>query len=207
MERALEFVLEILVPLVSAYVLYRALPSTASVRGPLKGFKINLQGAFAGYFALVLLVFVFHDKLFPPPPPPPPRYEVWAVNGKISYENGDADKLAGQTTIEMDPPVWKVHNDGTFHAEFATQPGPGEEMAFPVIHIDLADHQHEPVPVYLDGKPRLYEEHQYAVRVDKQGKEIQVEEPIVLKSKPASLGPAYDAATAVKPQLPSEHEP
>ena len=37
-------------PIVPAYLLFKALPSTAIVTGLLHGFKIDLGGAFAGYF-------------------------------------------------------------------------------------------------------------------------------------------------------------
>ena len=44
----------LLLPLVPAYVLYRTLPSDTKVFGPFKGLNIQLSGAFAGYFLLVL---------------------------------------------------------------------------------------------------------------------------------------------------------
>ena len=202
MQRSFEFAMEILVPMLAAYGLYKKLPSKASVKGPLKGLQLNLQGAFAGYFALVLLVFAFHDKLFPPPPPPPPTFEVWRVDGKIEYEDGDAEKLAGQTTIEIDPPFWGVGRDGTFHVEFIAQPGPGEELAFPVLHVDLNDQQHEPVPIYLDGKIRPYETDQYQVRQDRTTKEIVVEKPILLRIKKLPKGQAYNETSAENPGPP-----
>jgi len=44
----------LLVPLVPAYILYRNLPSETKVSGPFKGLNLQLTGAFAGYFVLVL---------------------------------------------------------------------------------------------------------------------------------------------------------
>ena len=52
-----------LIPLIPAYVLYKTLPAETSVTGPFQGFKINLSGAFGGYFLLVLIAFGFSLKL------------------------------------------------------------------------------------------------------------------------------------------------
>lgn len=45
----------LLVPLAPAYILYRKLPSDTVVKGPFKGLTVQLTGAFAGYFVLVLV--------------------------------------------------------------------------------------------------------------------------------------------------------
>lgn len=210
MQRVLEFVVMVLAPLLLAVVIYRFAPSRAAVTGPLKGINLNLQGAFAGCFAFMLLIFSFHDTLFPPPPPPPPpppKYEVWSVDGKIVYEGDDPAKVAGQTTVLMDPPVWTVHPDGGFHAEFVAQPGhSGSSVEFPVMYVDLNDQQHQPVPLYLDGKPRPYEADQYTVHVDQQGKQIHVDKPIVLKKK-SLPGAPYNASNAEVAHPTQEHQP
>lgn len=52
-----------LVPLIPAYILYKTLPAETSVKGPFQGLKINLSGAFGGYFLLVLIAFAFSLKL------------------------------------------------------------------------------------------------------------------------------------------------
>jgi hypothetical protein len=211
MQRLLEFAVMVLAPLLLAVVIYRFAPSKAAVTGPFKGVSLNLQGAFAGCFAFMLLIFSFHDKLFPPPPPPlPPKYEVWSVDGKIVYDGDDPAKVAGQTTIYMDPPVVTVQKDGTFHAEFPTKPGyGGSNVDFPVMYIDLNDQRHDPVPLYLDGKPRPYETNQYTVHIDQQAKEIEVEKPVVLKKKaaPSATSAPYNASNAAPAQPAQEHQP
>jgi hypothetical protein len=205
MQRLLEFAVMVLAPLLVAVVIYRFAPSRAAVKGPFKGVSLNLQGAFAGCFAFMLLIFSFHDKLFPPPLAP--KYEVWSVDGKIVYEDADPAKVANQTTILMDPPLWTIHPDGTFHAEFATQPGlSGSNVEFPVMHVELNDQQHDPVPLYLDGKHRLYETNQYTVHIDQLTKEIQVEKPVVLKRKALPSTP-YNPSNAEAAHPTQEHQP
>ena len=43
-----------LLPLVPAYLLFRALPSQAEISGPFKGMTVKLGGAFAAYFLVFL---------------------------------------------------------------------------------------------------------------------------------------------------------
>lgn len=79
----------LLIPLVPAFVLYWMLPSKASVTGPLKGLNINLQGAFAGYFALFLvaagLVQVWKPSGL--------DYELYQLSGMINLDVGPNETL------------------------------------------------------------------------------------------------------------------
>lgn len=197
-ERALEFALEILLPMAVALIIFKYTPSTANLKGPLQKFTLDFQGAFAAYFGLVLLIFSFHGKLFPPPPPP--VCETWKVDGKVAYEDGDAAKLAGQTKISIDPPIGNVAPDGTFHAEFVNAKGNEDGMYGRTLHFDLDDQRHEPVPVYLDGIKRAYEKEQYEILMDDKSGRIQVTKPIILKVKHPNAGPAYNAGKAEQPQ-------
>ncbi|MBM9596264.1 hypothetical protein [Roseitranquillus sediminis] len=55
----------VLVSLVPAWILYRILPSTSVVTGPFKGFDLNLTGAFAGYFIIMIFgasILMFYVK-------------------------------------------------------------------------------------------------------------------------------------------------
>lgn len=45
----------VVIPLIPALLLYWLLPSKTQVKGPFKGLNLNLQGAFAGYFLVLLL--------------------------------------------------------------------------------------------------------------------------------------------------------
>jgi hypothetical protein len=71
-------VIAILLPLLPAYILYRNLPAKTVVKGPFKGLSIQLSGAFAGYFLLVLIMqaFVFFR-------PKAPEFELYRVEGLV----------------------------------------------------------------------------------------------------------------------------
>jgi hypothetical protein len=77
----------LLLPLIPAFLLFKLLPNTAVVSGPLQGVRIDLSGAFAAYFALVLLVLSTHSIWNPPPPPP--AYQVWTVSGRVTDNDGN----------------------------------------------------------------------------------------------------------------------
>src|SRR5215210_568088 len=74
-------VLIVLLPMVPAIAIFKLLPSRAAVTGPFKGLKINLGGAFAGYFVLlVLLLSIFHT------PPAEGRSQIWRVKGRVRFD-------------------------------------------------------------------------------------------------------------------------
>lgn len=77
----------LLLPLIPAYLLFKLLPSNAVVNGPLQGLRIDLSGAFAAYFALVVLVLSTHSVWNPPPPP---ASQVWTVSGRVTDSAGNA---------------------------------------------------------------------------------------------------------------------
>lgn len=85
----------VLIPMIPALILYAVLPSRATVSGPFKGLNIRLQGAFGGYFLLVLVVVAvvvegrlseerrlsetrLSANLYP-------KYETWTVEGSFKF--------------------------------------------------------------------------------------------------------------------------
>jgi hypothetical protein len=99
----------LLLPIIPAFLLFKLLPNTAVVNGPFQGLRIDLSGAFAGYFALVLLVLSTHSVWNPPPPPP--GYQVWTVSGRVTDNDGNAIPnlntgdfaLQNPSLVTMDP--------------------------------------------------------------------------------------------------------
>jgi hypothetical protein len=154
----------ILLPIVPAYLLFKALPSTAAVSGPLKGLELKLGGGFAGYFALVLLV------LYTAPTWNPPRaYELWSVDGQVV--NGVSGKpiepLDSKDVTITAPQTFECANtrldrNGLFKLYFAPISGPsGLEYpkvlvghnAFATVTIDLTPAKSDP-HLKIDSRTR-----------------------------------------------------
>jgi hypothetical protein len=141
-----QIVVIILLPIIPAFILFKLLPpSDATVNGLLKGWNIKLKGAFAGYFAVVLLIFALYSVWHPAP-----SYQVWHVSGKLTFENGNPGQLMGKTDIETDPRVIFTEPDGSFDVMVSTQPGPSGTIEFPKLFI--GNPEYEPVTIPLDDK-------------------------------------------------------
>jgi hypothetical protein len=82
----------LLIPLVPAFVLYWMLPAEASVVGPLKGLNVNLQGAFAGYFAL-FLVAAGLVQVWKPADSGRPDYQEYLLLGTVELNGTGAEQL------------------------------------------------------------------------------------------------------------------
>jgi hypothetical protein len=192
----LELTFEILLPLVPAYILYKNLPGRAFVSGPFKGWNIRLSGAFAGYFALVLLVFSFHSVWHPAV-----KDDEWTVRGKISYEDGNPEQLVGQTRLMMRPPDVSLNRDGEFLVRFKNRPG----EALPVLDIDLPECPL--VDIYLAGQSPVPSAQQFRILRHPDKKEIDVADVITLRRQLPAVGPAYDATHAAEARPAKESQP
>lgn len=128
--------LVVLVPLVPAYLLFKALPASAEVSGPLQGLNIKLGGAFAGYFALVVLVLSTHSIWNPPLP-----YQVWEVNGKVVDEHGHPWPGLNMTNFELTPDSFRASPDGGFKLSFYTMPGQSGEVRFPALTFAYPEYE------------------------------------------------------------------
>jgi hypothetical protein len=82
----------LLIPLVPAFVLYWMLPAEASVVGPLKGLNVNLQGAFAGYFAL-FLVAAGLVQVWKPADSGRPDYQEYTLLGTVELNASGTEQL------------------------------------------------------------------------------------------------------------------
>jgi hypothetical protein len=122
----------ILLPIVPAFLLFHALPSKAFVSGPLEGLKINLGGAFAAYFAVVVLVIASHNILFPVPPPISPVH-VWYVRAHVTDEAGKPIEPLGSSDIALQPSPLMANAGGEFVLKFYS----GEE--FPKLAVSHND--------------------------------------------------------------------
>lgn len=171
-------VIMVLLPLIPAYVLYKTLPSSADVSGPLQGLTIKLGGAFAGYFALVLLIFVFGPK-----PPEPTKVEVWTVEGKTGFTAAPGSAPpADNIVLTQDPPRLNLGSAGHFTMEILVKEGEGGVMDFRKLHS--AHPGYSPVSVDLSGDPPRWGERDHKVTHDKRARKIIIGEPILLQREP-----------------------
>lgn len=139
----------VVVSITPAYLLFRALPSTGNVGGTFQGLEIKLSGAFAGYFAVILLIFYHYDQLFPAPPPP--SAAVWHLSGQIVNNSGTPIQLLDSQDFSFIPPLpqsFASVGDGNVRLMIPTEPREGGGTAWPklvIAHKDLG-----PVTIPLD---------------------------------------------------------
>lgn len=91
----------VLLPLIPAFLLFKALPSTAVVKGPLTGLNIDLGGAFGGYVALTVFIATFYATRMSGP-------ETWTVEGQLQALEGEVPSAINCT---LRPPVLKIDDD------------------------------------------------------------------------------------------------
>jgi hypothetical protein len=153
----LNLIFIVLVPTLPAYLLFRALPSTAIVTGPLKGLTINLGGAFAGYFALVVLIFSTHSIWNPPP-----AYQVWDVKGKIVEPVGAATHPLQMQDFQLEPAAFKSLGAGTFKLTLFTTPAQDGSIQFPDMKINREPY--DSVPVSLEAATKDEKRHEITLK-------------------------------------------
>ena len=137
-----------LLPIIPAYLLFKALPSTSTVGGKLQGLDIKLGGSFAGYFALVLLIIANHAVLVPLPPPPPPPYQVWEVSGRVLNEQGKPIEPLDIRDISLAPSFLDTDRSGFFRLRFYSWPDIGGGYAYP--RLTISHENYEPLPIPLN---------------------------------------------------------
>ncbi len=166
----------ILLPIIPAYLLYRLLPARASVGGPFKGLNIQLSGAFAGYFLLVLVVFgfIYSRPILKVNPPDPYRYEVYRVSGRVSTDN---PKDIQALTLSLAPPERTVKPNGGFEFEIPVKPGQAGEATFPSLIVEHPDYETETVDL---TSTTASGDAKYHLDIDKPARSIKIREPIIL---------------------------
>jgi hypothetical protein len=167
----------ILLPIVPSYLLFAALPAAkGSVDGTLAGLKIKLSGAFAGYFAVVALVFSTHNiwnPLPPPPVPPPLSYQVWELSGTVTDENGTPVDPLDIRDFALVPPTFQTTPGGNFTLTFATMPAPGGGIKYPTVVINHPTFQATP-PIPMDPSASTELDPSLGLRRDNDRREITV---------------------------------
>jgi hypothetical protein len=153
----------VLLPMVPAIAIFKLLPSRAAVTGPFKGLKINLGGAFAGYFVLlVLLLSVFRT------PPAEGRSQIWRVKGRVRFDGPSIP--FGDVRISFVPPTERLKGDGTFNFRILATVSDDGEVEFPELRLEADGYEHVTLPLEsLQAKA---------------GRKIEFGEPIQLRPLP-----------------------
>jgi hypothetical protein len=177
----------ILIPIVPAYILYKALPSTSTVEGPFQGLTIRLSGAFGGYFLLVILIFGFHYSQ--------PKYEVWEVQGRLQTDQGVSLE---KPTLSLLPSSINVSPDGRFNVLIPTTPGINGGLRFPQLHIEHEGYQSVDLDLN-ENEPGYGQEKCRILKIDGE-KKLKLDNSVVLKQKPSEKALAYNQGS--KTQVP-----
>lgn len=140
-----------LIPLIPAVLLYALLPSRATVSGPFKGLNIRLQGAFGGYFLLVLILtglLVARVEADARAFENGPRFETWKLRGKVKFSQPIQPASLRTFKIFLEPqPARPIglpnqHSVQTFEVDLPvkiTRPGGTPEFPFLAVVFDHPD--------------------------------------------------------------------
>src|SRR5207253_530605 len=140
-----------------------------------QGFKINLSGAFAAYFALVLIVITTHSVW-----DPAPNYQVWTVDGKVT-ERGRAVPLLESKDITISPRNPAFYGAGGFTLQLTAMVVAGNRV-FPKLTISHDGFQEQGIE--LDPATGKELERDLHMRWDEKTRQIRISN-IVLQPLPA----------------------
>jgi hypothetical protein len=184
-----------LAPVLPALILFWALPSAGQATGTFKGLHIKFGGAFAGYFAVFVLLLFYGPK----PPAAPPRapstqWQAWELTGRVAFKDaGHSPPPNSIQLIEVPSPI-KVESDGSFTAYFMVKPGPTGKLDFPRLNAQGPVSTKDQAPQYasktvsLDGKkPEIGEV--YQIERDENAHEIDIKNPIVIEELTSTYSP------------------
>lgn len=180
----------LLLPLIPAFILYKTLPAETNVKGPFKGLTINLSGAFAGYFLLVLIALGFcvmdfnsdkqvaidslkrtNDSLANSLSKMNHVFSAWTMEGQLTASNPE------KTKIFYDNNDTKVSPAGDFVSTLFIR-NAGVEEGFPLWVC-----MYNPVDGFgvIRLNPKTSTDIQtYDIQIDKQNKDIKIGKPVVL---------------------------
>jgi hypothetical protein len=184
--------LVIMLPIIPAFLLFKALPSRANASGPFHGLEIKLGGAFAGYFVLVILVIAELPRMrsFIEPQ----TAQVWTVEGHLVDQKGQALEL-GPCDIQFTPPAAIDQRDNWFKARFTTgMTVEGGMVEFPSVSIAHPGFPNARIPL----TPTDVKGSDWHATVDESSHAIKLN-AIVFKKPPGEYAPTGAPPKAVDP--------
>jgi len=127
-----------LLPVTPAFLFFKLLPNKAVVNGPFKGLRIDLGGAFAGYFLLFITAMPFMSRLIKldgPEKEKPGEDQVWTITGTV------LDKKTGQIISQFKNPrviVYPLNNviGDSYQFSVAAELKTGNYLRFPRMTVE-----------------------------------------------------------------------
>ena len=177
----------VLVPLIPAVILYKMFEQKTVVTGPFKGLRLDLSGAFAGYFLLLILCSSFLYG----PGERSQNYKneianlaaklneeanlarAWTVSGKIALKGNDKMQDVGIAIL----PVPQVFKDGSFEIRVVKDKAGRETARLPSLEISKSGYF--PETVHLEPMGAKLGK-QYSKTIDEKNCVITIDDPIEL---------------------------
>jgi hypothetical protein len=174
----------VLLPIVPALLLFKALPSQGAIKGPLgplKGLQIKFGGAFAGYLVIFLVLMQLMPK-------DSSHYHTWTVMGRIDYRHDPAepDPSRAEISVRLIPPYLEVPDEGPFTFEIPVTEKADGTLQFPTLHIGVREYQSLTIPL---DPAHTYGTQDFGTQYDHKKRIIGFKQPLVLqKSSYAETG-------------------
>lgn len=193
----------IFIPLLPAVVIYALLPSSTSVSGPFKGLSIRLQGTFAGYFLLVLVLTGLlaerriseHNEFVTGP-----RFEMWHLRGEVKFPPSIDASAMRDLQVLLQPvgrpiglPTEEKRLSFEVNLPVSIEGTDPDEYDIPFVKVVLDHPYTHAVNIELDHTSEFAE---YDRTVKRDNHEIQVNEIIDLAELPPGNQEDTDRTTA-----------
>jgi hypothetical protein len=134
----------VLLPMIPAYIMFKAFPSTGEGAGDFWGWHWKFGGAFAAYLIVaMLLYFAVKGDL------QARDVEVWTVRGKV--EANQIPHIENMLDVRSAPRTVSVEADGSYEMKILVLRS-GQELQFPRIFLGLTHGCGNVIPISLDGK-------------------------------------------------------
>ena len=141
----------ILLPLIPAYILFRAFPeSTAAGNGKFAGFSWKFGGAFSGYAFLALVLFYFFVKSEPEPEDPS---QLWEISGLVKLDPPPA--VSRVIELKTIPERFQVYSAGQFKLAMIVRKE-GDQPEFPALVVDGNAEGYPPQTFILNQADTLF---------------------------------------------------
>lgn len=170
----------VLLPIIPASILYTLLPAgETSVSGPFKGLNIQLKGAFAAYFLVLItcLTLVYNMMQH--------RTQVWTVEGYTGFKNAAISPTPTSIDIAQEPPTVHPDTNGYFRLMILRAPDPNNNLVFPQLSIKYSYMQNGTPreiaeTIYLEKKGSFGAAKFYTIERDNTKRNLTIKEAIYL---------------------------